>query len=149
MLWERKSRLPSRLLSKRGIMLSHSKTTRGTCTKRSKPRLRWRRRMALETCNGSRIVASRKATGGGAFREYWTIRDAEILEHLDPENKWDGLRGIGIVRAERRIGQEMSRETRYFLLSFSAVNTFAYAVRSHWGIENSLRLRVGCRFSRR
>lgn len=79
-----------------------------------------------------------KGHGRLEIREYWTIRDAEILSHLDPEQKWEGLRGIGMVRAERRSGQEMSRETRYFLLSFSAVNTFAYAVRSHWGIENSL-----------
>lgn len=79
-----------------------------------------------------------KGHGRLEIREYWTIGAADILSHLDPENKWDGLRGIGMVRAERRMGQEMSRETRYFLLSFSAVNTFAYAVRSHWGIENSL-----------
>jgi len=79
-----------------------------------------------------------KGHGRIEIREYWTICDAEILSHLDPEKKWDGLRGIGMVRAERRIGQEVSRETRYFLLSCSAVKTFAYAVRSHWGIENSL-----------
>lgn len=69
-----------------------------------------------------------KGHGRIEIREYWTIRDADILSHLDPEHKWDGLRGIGMVRAERRMGQEISRETRYFLLSFSAVNTFAYAV---------------------
>lgn len=79
-----------------------------------------------------------KGHGRLEIREYWTIRDAEILSHLDAENKWEGLRAIGMVRAERRIGQQVSRETRYFLLSFSAVKTFAYAVRSHWGIENSL-----------
>jgi predicted transposase YbfD/YdcC len=43
-----------------------------------------------------------------------------------------------MVKAERRIGPEVSKETRYFLLSFPSVKTFAYAVRSHWGIENSL-----------
>jgi predicted transposase YbfD/YdcC len=43
-----------------------------------------------------------------------------------------------MVRAERRIDQEISVETRYFLLSFSSAKTFAYAVRGHWGIENSL-----------
>ena len=43
-----------------------------------------------------------------------------------------------MVRAQRRIGSERSSETRYFLLSFAEVNTFAYAVRGHWGIENSL-----------
>jgi len=79
-----------------------------------------------------------KGHGRLEIREYWTIHDAEILSHLDPEQKWEGLRGIGMVRAQRRSGSERSSETRYFLLSFAAVNTFAYAVRGHWGIENSL-----------
>lgn len=79
-----------------------------------------------------------KGHGRLEIREYWTIRDSEILSHLDPEQKWKGLRGIGMVRAQRHIGSERSSETRYFLLSFAAVNTFAYAVRGHWGIENSL-----------
>jgi predicted transposase YbfD/YdcC len=72
------------------------------------------------------------------IRQYWTISDPEILAYLDPEKRWKGLRGIGMVRAERRIEQEISLETRYFLLSFPSVKTFAYAVRGHWGIENSL-----------
>src|SRR2546425_1217336 len=79
-----------------------------------------------------------KGHGRLEIREYWTISNAEILDYLDPQKKWKGLRAIGMVRAERRIEQEVSRETRYFLLSFSSVNTFAYAVRSHWAIENSL-----------
>ncbi len=72
------------------------------------------------------------------IRKYWTISDPDILAYLDPEKRWKGLRGIGMVRAERRIEQEMSQETRYFLRSFPSVKTFAYAVRGHWGIENSL-----------
>ena len=79
-----------------------------------------------------------KGHGRLEIREYWTIRDGEILSHLDPEQKWKGLRGIGMVRVQRRIGSQQSSETRYFLLSFATVNTFAYAVRAHWGIENSL-----------
>lgn len=82
-------------------------------------------------------------------REYWTISQPDILAYLDPEQKWKGLAGIGMVRSERQIKDEVSRETRYFLLSFPSVKTFATAVRSHWGIENSLRLRPGCRVSRR
>ena len=85
---------------------------------------------------------SRTLRGKGAWRleirEYWTMSDAEILEYLDPHKKWKSSRAIGMVRAERRIAHEVSRETRYFLLSFSSASTFAYAVRSHWGIENSL-----------
>ena len=72
------------------------------------------------------------------IRKYWTISDPDILAYLDPQKRWKGLRGIGMVRAERRIEQERSQETRYFLLSFPSVKTFAYAVRGHWGIENSL-----------
>jgi predicted transposase YbfD/YdcC len=71
-------------------------------------------------------------------RDYWTISSPEILDYLDPEKRWKGFCGIGMVRAERRVDQEVSLETRYFLLSFSSAKTFAYAVRSHWGIENSL-----------
>ncbi len=79
-----------------------------------------------------------KGHGRLEIREYWTLSDPEILAYLDPEGRWKGLRGIGIVRAERRMKEQTTKETRYFLLSFSSVRTFAYAVRSHWGIENSL-----------
>lgn len=79
-----------------------------------------------------------KGHGRLEIREYWTLSDPEILVYLDPEHQWKGLRGIGIVRAERRLEQKITKETRYFLLSFSSVKTFSIAVRSHWGIENSL-----------
>jgi predicted transposase YbfD/YdcC len=79
-----------------------------------------------------------KGHGRIEIREYWTLSDPAILAYLDPERKWQGLRGIGVVRAERRTEQKRTKETRYFLLSFSSVTTFASAVRSHWGIENSL-----------
>ncbi len=79
-----------------------------------------------------------KGHGRLEIREYWTLSDPEILVYLDPEGRWKGLRGIGIVRAERRMEQQTTKETRYFLLSFSSVQMFAMAVRSHWGIENSL-----------
>jgi len=79
-----------------------------------------------------------KGHGRLEIREYWTITDPAILDYLDPDKRWKGLRGIGMVRAQRRIDQQISQETRYFLLSFPSVKTLAYAVRSHWGIENSL-----------
>ena len=79
-----------------------------------------------------------KGHGRLEIREHWILSDPEILAYLDPEQKWKGLRGIGVVRAERRMEQKTTKETRYFLLSFSSVNTLAPAVRSHWGIENSL-----------
>jgi predicted transposase YbfD/YdcC len=77
-----------------------------------------------------------KGHGRIEIREYWTITDPQILTFLDAEHRWKELQGIGMVRAERRIGPEVTRETRYYLLSFPGVKTFAQAVRSHWGIEN-------------
>ena len=88
------------------------------------------------TAEAARMVE--KAHGRLEIREYWTITDPAILEHLDPEQRWEGLRGIGMVRAERHMEHEITKETRYFLLSFPSVNTFASEVRSHWGIENSV-----------
>ncbi len=79
-----------------------------------------------------------KGHGRLQIREYWTLSDPAILASLDPEGKWKGLRGIGAVRAEGRLEQTRTKETRYFLLSLSSVKTFATAVRSPWGIENSL-----------
>jgi predicted transposase YbfD/YdcC len=79
-----------------------------------------------------------KGHGRLEIREHWTLSDPEILAYLDPEGRWKGLRGIGVVRAERRMEHKTTKETRYFLLSFSSVTLFATAVRSHWGIENSV-----------
>ena len=60
-----------------------------------------------------------KGHGRLEIRDSWTISDPEILAYLDPEKRWKGLRGIGMVRAERRIDQEITRETRYASRSVS------------------------------
>ena len=61
---------------------------------------------------------------------FWSIlilrRGGKACEGLG----WCEPNGASIKRSRK--------ETRYFLLSFPSVKTFAYAVRSHWGIENSL-----------
>jgi predicted transposase YbfD/YdcC len=61
-------------------------------------------------------------------------------ELLERHPGWTGLRTLGMVFSERQVGkQEPSCEVRYFLVSLPPkVKTFARAVRSHWGIENSL-----------
>lgn len=69
-----------------------------------------------------------KGHGRLEIRVEWTIRDPEIVNSLDPEKMWQAF---GMVRAERRIDQAISRETRSFLLSFPEVATFAHTVRSH------------------
>jgi hypothetical protein len=59
-----------------------------------------------------------KGHGRLEFRKHWLIDDLEQLTYLDQEGKWKGLRVIGMVVAERRIGFELSTETPYYLLSF-------------------------------
>jgi predicted transposase YbfD/YdcC len=72
------------------------------------------------------------------IRRYWTISDPATIAHLDPEGEWAGLRGIGMVDAERREKGKVSHETRYYLTSLTDAATFGRAVRGHWGIENGL-----------
>jgi predicted transposase YbfD/YdcC len=72
-------------------------------------------------------------------RRYWTISDPDYLKYLDPKGDWQDLKSIGMVEAERIIKGEVSRETRYYLSSRPGnAKELGQAVRSHWGIENSL-----------
>ncbi|MDQ6603015.1 MAG: ISAs1 family transposase [Chloroflexota bacterium] len=72
------------------------------------------------------------------IRRYWTISDPVTIAHLDPDGAWAGLRGIGMVEAERREKGKVTRERRYYLTSLTDATTFGRAVRGHWGVENRL-----------
>lgn len=70
-------------------------------------------------------------------RRYWTITEPDYLAWLDEERAWPDVHSVGMVEAERRIGNEVTRETRTYLSSLGGdAPTFARAVRGHWGIEN-------------
>lgn len=80
-----------------------------------------------------------KGHGRTEVRRYWKIDDEEIMMQINPKGKWKGLRSIGMVQSERTIGQKVTQEIRYYIISFKEkLQTFASAVRSHWGIENSV-----------
>jgi len=80
-----------------------------------------------------------KGHGRTEARRHWMIDDPEIIAQLNPKGAWKGLHGIGMVQSERIIGKKATKETRYYILSFDTkIHTFACAVRSHWGIENSV-----------
>ncbi len=73
------------------------------------------------------------------IRHAWVITDAATLHYLDPDGRWADLSSVGMVQAERRVGTEVSRETRYDISSLAAsARTLNDAVRSHWGIENKV-----------
>ena len=116
------------------------KRIKAICMKTSRIPLCSHRKMIFAVLSTNSLETIEKAHGRLEMnRRRWLIDDLEQLRYPDPEGEWKGLRAIGMVRAERRIGLEISTETRYSLLSFERdVNRFASSVRSHWGIENSV-----------
>lgn len=80
-----------------------------------------------------------KGHGRIETRRCQVISDPDVLAWLQDGHHWPGLQAIGRVEAERRIGEERSREQRYYLLSARlAARVFGEATRSHWGIENQV-----------
>lgn len=69
-------------------------------------------------------------------RCYWQVSDITWVKHKEG---WDGLNSIGMVESHRCVGDKKSVERRYYINSIeNDVKQFAHAVRSHWGIENSV-----------
>jgi predicted transposase YbfD/YdcC len=70
------------------------------------------------------------------IRRYWTVSDIEWLEERE---KWKKLNLIGMVESERRIGDEISLETRFYIATLpNNAKLFGESVRGHWGIENKV-----------
>jgi predicted transposase YbfD/YdcC len=77
-----------------------------------------------------------KGHGRIETRRCWLI---EEVAWLDPEDAWAGLRSVAAVESERRVGEKVSREVRYFISSLTgSAQQMLRAVRAHWGIENRL-----------
>lgn len=80
-----------------------------------------------------------KGHGRLEIRQCWTISDAALINYLRNRAGWPNLRTIVKVVAERRVHGDTSIEARYFISSLDAdARRMLKAVRSHWGIENSL-----------
>lgn len=72
-------------------------------------------------------------------RECWVIAASKWRFYLDMKEKWPGLQSVIMVLAERTIDGRTSVEPRYFISSLPPdAEALLSAIRSHWGIENSL-----------
>jgi predicted transposase YbfD/YdcC len=83
--------------------------------------------------------AATSETGHGRIetRRALVIDDPDVLAWVQERHAWPGLHAIGMVHAERRIGEQLTSEDRLYLLSHPlSATAFGEAVRSHWGIEN-------------
>jgi predicted transposase YbfD/YdcC len=79
-----------------------------------------------------------KGHGRIEIRECWTISDIDTICHLRGFKKWEKLRTVSRIRAQRWIGEEKSSEDRYHIASTTGAKKVLGTVRSHWGVENSL-----------
>jgi predicted transposase YbfD/YdcC len=72
-------------------------------------------------------------------RRCWALGDPEYLAYLDPTGAWAGLRSVVLIESERRLGDEVTVEPRYYLSSLPPdARLLGRAIRAHWGIENRL-----------
>ena len=74
------------------------------------------------------------------IRECWATDAPEYLTYIAEDiGQWEGLRSLVFVRAQRKIGDQVSSETRLFISSCApdAKQLLQY-IRSHWHIENKL-----------
>lgn len=70
-------------------------------------------------------------------RRVWST---SAIDWFADREQWPGLRSFGLVEAQRTVGEHTSVERRYYLSSLPGddASQLGAAVRSHWGIENSL-----------
>jgi predicted transposase YbfD/YdcC len=64
---------------------------------------------------------------------------SDQLDWFADRAQWEGLRSVGMVESLRELEGKTTVERRYYLTSLPlGVETFARAVRSHWGVENKV-----------
>ena len=86
-----------------------------------------------------RAKIAEKSHGRYETREMVISKD---IEWLDPEKRWKGLAGIGMLTSTRqKVGAgEVQSAVHYFIFSVKDANAqrILLAKRNHWGVENAL-----------
>jgi predicted transposase YbfD/YdcC len=92
-----------------------------------------------------RFETNEKGHGREDFRSYFIC---PLPENLPDAERWKKLKAIGIAINNTLRNGKMCVEVRYYILSrYVSGRRFAEAVRSHWGIENSLHWQLDVTFS--
>jgi predicted transposase YbfD/YdcC len=107
--------------------------------------------VTLDEKNRMRPKGSQIAKEVQTLKEYETVEkdhgrietrryyQSDYLDWFADKANWEGLNSVGMVESLREINGELTRERRYYLCSLKLdVETFARAVRSHWGVENKV-----------
>ena len=73
------------------------------------------------------------------IRECWTFDPQLWADNFRTLQHWPQLRTVVMVVAQRQTDAQATRETRFYISSLeSDARKLLQAIRSHWGIENSL-----------
>ena len=84
--------------------------------------------------------------GHGRDEKRWYYL-CKLPDTIADRERWPGLRAIGMAINETVHSGKTTREVRYYIMSqFMSVKKFGGAVRSHWGIENSLHWQLDVTF---
>ena len=93
----------------------------------------------FEGCNHDFHQTVNKNHGRIETRRCWVLGTPEYSRYVDPDGAWPDLYSLVMLEAQRRQGNQVTAETRYYISSLPAdARILLQAVRSHWGIENSL-----------
>jgi len=106
---------------------------------------------AVEEQQASRPVGAQRSKAAAALASVATVEkdhgrletrryyQSDQLDWFADRSKWEGLRSVGMVESIREVNAKTTVERRYYLTSLTlGVETFARAVRSHWGVENKV-----------
>lgn len=95
--------------------------------------------MGTNRLPGSHAKTVNKGHGRIENRECWAIDQPEYVSFLRQHERWAGLQSLVRIISERRIGEKVQTETRYFISSLPAdARAILKAKRSHWKIENQV-----------
>jgi predicted transposase YbfD/YdcC len=73
------------------------------------------------------------------IRQCWTLAADRYQQSVRRLAEWEQVHSLVLIVSERRIGQQVTTQARYFISSLKPDPIkLLEAVRSHWGVENSL-----------
>ena len=68
------------------------------------------------------------------------VSDPDYLDCVNDRNQWSGLKRLAMVESERTENGNTSTQTRHYTSSLpNDARRLLSSVRTHWGIENSVR----------
>ena len=73
------------------------------------------------------------------IRECWSTSDPDYLNYISTPVEWRSQQSIGMIQAERQLGDQTTASRRYFISSLNGdAEPLLKAVRQHSGIKSNV-----------